>query len=140
MAGKVIVTVAPTGGFLTRADNPYVPVQPEESAEDVYRCHNAGASMAALHARRPDGQATCDPAIYRRINALVRERCDIVINNSTGGGVNGDMVRRTADGRAAVDWDARLDGGADLHARRVHRVRDRRRHRGAHGHPGVPGP
>ncbi|MFC5745626.1 3-keto-5-aminohexanoate cleavage protein [Actinomadura rugatobispora] len=116
MAGKVIVTIAPTGGFLTRADNPYVPVRPEEIAEDVRRCHDAGASMAALHARRPDGQATCDAATYRLINGLVRERCDIVINNSTGGGVNGDMVRETADGRAVVDWEQRLrglDGGAE---------------------------
>jgi uncharacterized protein (DUF849 family) len=116
MNGKVVVTIAPTGGFLTRADNPYVPVRPEEIAEDVRRCHDAGASMAALHARRPDGQATCDAATYRRINTLVRERCDIVINNSTGGGVNGDMVRRTADGRLVVDWEQRLqglDGGAE---------------------------
>jgi 3-keto-5-aminohexanoate cleavage enzyme len=114
--GKVIVTVAPTGGFLTRQDNPYVPVHPEEIAEDVHRCHNAGASMAALHARRADGLATCDAEVYRRINALVRERCDIVINNSTGGGVTGDMVRRLDNGLCEVDWAERLrglDGGAE---------------------------
>ncbi|MEU4838613.1 3-keto-5-aminohexanoate cleavage protein [Nocardia testacea] len=113
---KVIVTVAPTGGFLTKADHPYVPTQPEEIAADVARCHSAGASMAALHARRPDDEATCDAGIYRRINDLVRERCDIVVNNSTGGGVNGDMVRVRADGSRVVDWSARLDGlggGAD---------------------------
>ncbi|MGA2999872.1 hypothetical protein [Bradyrhizobium sp.] len=36
--------------------------------------------------------ATCNPAIYQRINDLVRAKCDIVINNSTGGGINGDVV------------------------------------------------
>lgn len=107
---KVIVTVAPTGGFLTKSDHPFVPTQPEEIADDVARCHAAGASMAALHARRPDDEATCDGAIYRRINDLVRARCDIVINNSTGGGVNGDMVRTRADGTRVVEWDARLAG------------------------------
>ncbi|WP_040866230.1 3-keto-5-aminohexanoate cleavage protein [Nocardia exalbida] len=113
---KVIITVAPTGGFLTKADHPYIPTQPEEIAADVTRCQSAGASMAALHARRPDDAATCDAGIYRRINDLVRARCDIVINNSTGGGVNGDMVRTRADGTRVVDWSARLDGlggGAD---------------------------
>ncbi|MEN0140161.1 MAG: 3-keto-5-aminohexanoate cleavage protein [Rhodococcus sp. (in: high G+C Gram-positive bacteria)] len=113
---KVIVTIAPTGGFLTRSDHPFVPTQPEEIAVDVARCHAAGASMAAIHARRPDDAATCDADIYRRINTLVRQRCDVVVNNSTGGGINGDMVHVREDGSRVVDWDARLqglDGGAD---------------------------
>lgn len=113
---KVIITVAPTGGFATKADNPHVPTQPEEIAADVKRCYDAGASVAALHARRPDDQATCDGAIYRRMNELIRSRCDIVINNSTGGGVNGDMVASDAGALAEVRWEARLeglDGGAD---------------------------
>ncbi|MGC0366281.1 3-keto-5-aminohexanoate cleavage enzyme [Rhodococcus sp. 27YEA15] len=116
LAGKVIVTVAPTGGFLTTADTPFIPTQPEQIATDVARCHSAGASVAALHARLPDDQATCDGDIYRRMNTLIRERCDIVLNNSTGGGVNGDMVRTRSDGTRVVDWDARLQGlhgGAD---------------------------
>lgn len=106
---KVIVTVAPTGGFLTRQHHPFVPTQPDDIAADVYRCFNAGASMAALHARRADDQATCDPEIYRRINKLVRERCDVVINNSTGGGINGDMIRQEDD-RVVIDWAERLRG------------------------------
>ncbi len=115
-ARKVIITVAPTGGFATKAHTPYVPTQPEEIAEDVRRCVEAGASVAALHARRPDDEATCDGAIYRRINELVRARCDIVINNSTGGGVNGDMVAGS-DRITDVIWSERLkglDGGADM--------------------------
>lgn len=50
------------------------------------------------------------------MNTLVRQSCDIVINNSTGGGVNGDMVSVRSDGTRIVDWDARLQGlhgGAD---------------------------
>jgi len=114
---KVVVTVAPTGGFLTRAQHPYVPTQPDEIAADVARCSDAGASVAALHARRPDDQATCDVEVYRTINERVRARCDIVINNSTGGGLNGDLARRLSDGTRIVDWEARiagLDAGADI--------------------------
>ncbi|OZM75678.1 3-keto-5-aminohexanoate cleavage protein [Pseudonocardia sp. MH-G8] len=117
MSRPVIITVAPTGGMLTAAQHPHLPTTPQQIAEDVARCADAGASMAALHARRPDGGATCDPRIYREINALVRARCDVVVNNSTGGGVTGDMVRRTVDG-TVVDRTQRLagaDAGADTY-------------------------
>lgn len=114
---KVILTVAPTGGFATKAHNLYVPTQPEEIAADVKRCHDAGASVAALHARRPDDQATCDGGIYRHMNELIRQRCEIVINNSTGGGINGDMVPDDGTDLCEVSWEARLsglEGGADM--------------------------
>jgi uncharacterized protein (DUF849 family) len=100
-----------------KSQNPYLPTQPEEIAESVYRCYNAGASVVALHARRPDDEATCNADIYRRINALVREKCNIVINNSTGGGVDGDMLIERPDGLYDVDFEERLkglDAGAEM--------------------------
>lgn len=91
---KVIVTIAPTGGMAHKSQNPHLPTQPGEIADDVQRCWNAGASVVAIHARRPDDGATCNADIYRDINTRIRAKgCDIVINNSTGGGVHGDMVR-----------------------------------------------
>jgi uncharacterized protein (DUF849 family) len=70
-----------------------------------------------LHARRPDDGATCDPKIYREINERIRARCDIVINNSTGGGVHGDMIKRGGNGYWEIDWEERLKGleaGAEI--------------------------
>jgi uncharacterized protein (DUF849 family) len=116
-SNKIILTVAPTGGMAKKSQNPYLPTQPEEIAESVYRCYNAGASVVALHARRPDDEATCNADIYRRINALVREKCNIVINNSTGGGVDGDMLIERPDGLYDVDFEERLkglDAGAEM--------------------------
>ncbi|WP_406036480.1 3-keto-5-aminohexanoate cleavage protein [Micromonospora sp. NBC_00898] len=113
----MIVTVAPTGGLLTKEHHPNLPTQPKEIADDVYRCYQAGASVAALHARREDDEATCAADVYRRINDLIRDRCDVVLNNSTGGGTDGDMVARTVDGRYEVRWAERLkglDGGAEM--------------------------
>jgi 3-keto-5-aminohexanoate cleavage enzyme len=69
-----------------------------------------GASIAALHARRTDDAATCDPDVYARINQLVRDRCDVVINNSTGGGVDGDMIKAYDTGELRIDFRARLKG------------------------------
>lgn len=116
MARKVIVTIAPTGGMAKKSQNPHLPTQPEEIAESIYRCYQAGASVAAIHARRPDDEATCNPDIYREINRLVRERCDIVINNSTGGGVDGDLLIERSDGMFEIDFEERikgLDAGAE---------------------------
>lgn len=117
MSRKVMITIAPTGGMAKKSQNPNLPTQPEEIAETVERCSKAGASIVAIHARRPDDQATCDPAIYRRINQLVSERCDIVINNSTGGGVDGDVMIERPDGLWEADFEHRmlgLEAGAEM--------------------------
>jgi 3-keto-5-aminohexanoate cleavage enzyme len=114
---KVIVTIAPTGGMASKQQSPHLPTQPDEIAEDVYRCYNAGASMVAVHARRPDDEATCNPAIYRAINERIRAKCDIVINNSTGGGVNGDMIKQAPNGYWEILWEERVKGmeaGAEM--------------------------
>lgn len=105
---KVIVTIAPTGGMANKSMNPNLPTQPEEIAESVYNCYKLGASIVAVHARRPDDEATCDPKIYDRINSLIRERCDIIINNSSGGGVNGDMVTQLPDGTFDINFEQRM--------------------------------
>ena len=107
---KVIVTIAPTGGMATKKMNPHLPTQPKEIAEDTYRCYNAGASLVAVHARRPDDEATCNPAIYTEINRLIRDKCNIILNNSTGGGINGDMVRPLPNGLWEIQWEERLKG------------------------------
>ena len=114
---KVIVTVAPTGGMSMKSQNPNLPTQPAEIAEDVYKCHKAGAAIVAVHARRPDDQATCNAAIYRDINDRVRAKCDIILNNSTGGGNSGDMLIERPDGLYESNFDERLkgiDGGAEM--------------------------
>lgn len=114
---KVIVTIAPTGGMASKEQNPHIPTQPEEIADDVYRCYDAGASIVAVHARRPDDQATCDPAVYGRINELIRDKCGIIINNSTGGGINGDMIKVGENGYPEISWEERLKGmeaGAEM--------------------------
>jgi uncharacterized protein (DUF849 family) len=108
---KVIVTVAPTGGMANKKQNPHLPTQPKEIAEDVIRCYNAGASVAALHARRAsDDEATCDPKVYTEMNSLIRAKCDIVINNSTGGGINGDMIHQLNNGLWEINFEERVKG------------------------------
>ncbi len=123
---KVIVTVAPTGGMATKDQTPHLPVTPEEIADDTLACYEAGASIVAVHARREDGLATCDPEVYTRINRLIRDRCDIILNNSTGGGIHGDMPRDLGHGLQELSWDERIKGfegeGAEMVTLDAHTV------------------
>jgi 3-keto-5-aminohexanoate cleavage enzyme len=108
---KVIVTIAPTGGMATKEENPNLPVAPEEIADDIAACVEAGASIAAIHARRPgDFEATCNPEVYAEINTLTRNKTDVIINNSTGGGVFGDMIKQYDTGEWRIDWTERMKG------------------------------
>ncbi|MBC2769080.1 3-keto-5-aminohexanoate cleavage protein [Pusillimonas minor] len=108
---KIVVTVAPTGGMAGKKQNPALPTTPEEIAADVYDCYNAGASVVAVHARRAsDQEATCDPAVYTEINRRIRDKCNIILNNSTGGGINGDMIHQLNNGLWEIKFEERLKG------------------------------
>ena len=110
MVQKVIVTVAPTGGMANKAQNPSLPTQPDEIARTVVNCYNEGASVCALHARLPNDQATCDPDIYGAMNRMIRDKCDIILNNSTGGGVDGEMTRDIRPGLGEIIFEQRMRG------------------------------
>lgn len=108
---KIILTVAPTGGMAGKEQSEHLPVTPDEIADDVAACTEAGASIVAVHARRPDGLATCNPDIYSEINAKIRERgSDIIINNSTGGGISGDMPEWSDTGMYRLKFEERMKG------------------------------
>jgi len=101
----------------SKQQNAHLPTQPGEIADSVFASFKEGASIAALHARRPDDEATCNASIYRDINRRVRERCDIILNNSTGGGSNGDMLQAREDGLYESRFEERLkgcDSGAEM--------------------------
>ncbi len=84
---KLIITAAVVGAELTREDTPHLPLTPQEIAEEARRACEAGASLVHLHARGPDGAPTQDRAVYREIIDRVRERCDAIVQVSTGGAV-----------------------------------------------------
>ena len=51
MNSKRIITVATTGAWPKKTDNPNLPTQPDEIAEEIYRCWKAGAAVAHIHVR-----------------------------------------------------------------------------------------
>lgn len=83
----LIITAAVVGAELTREDTPYLPLTPAEIAEEAYRAYLAGASIVHLHARDADGSPTQDPTVYKEIMRRISERCDVIMQISTGGAV-----------------------------------------------------
>ncbi|MGE5484963.1 MAG: 3-keto-5-aminohexanoate cleavage protein [Ignavibacteriales bacterium] len=81
---KIVITVAPTGNVPTKERTPHVPVTPAEIAQSVLDSYKAGASVAHIHARDGNGAPTFKREVFREIVDRIREKCDIVIQLSTG--------------------------------------------------------
>ena len=91
MAKKTIITVATTGAWPKKENNPNVPMTPAEIAEDVYDCWQAGAPIAHLHMRDENADGTMDHNLFRETVELIHERypdCDIILNLTTSGDIN----------------------------------------------------
>lgn len=87
LSNKVICTVACTGAWPSKADTPYIPLTPQEEADEVVRCWEAGASIAHIHVRNDEGKASMDFDKFAETVRLIRARADIVINLTTSGGL-----------------------------------------------------
>lgn len=84
---KVIITCAVSGAETTKENNPAVPYTPQEIADSAYEAYLAGASILHLHVRKDDGTPTQDINIFKKTIDLVRSKCDMVIETTTGGAV-----------------------------------------------------
>ena len=96
---KTIITVATTGAWPTKANNPNVPMTPEEISEDVYACWKAGAAIAHLHMRDDEGKGTMDKEKFRKTVELLHANhpdCDIILNMTTSGDLNATEETRQA--------------------------------------------
>ncbi len=85
MSNKVIITAALTGAVTPKEKNPNVPLTPEEIAEDAYKCWKAGAAVVHIHMRDDKGMGTMDADRFEKTAALIKEKCDVVVNMTTSG-------------------------------------------------------
>jgi uncharacterized protein (DUF849 family) len=94
-AGKLIIQLAPTGMVPCKSDTPYIPLTPEEIAEDTRRAYELGASVVHVHARDEAGAPTYKKEVYRDIFSAIKKKCpDIVICASTSGRSDRDLEHR----------------------------------------------
>jgi len=87
MAKKIVISAALTGAVTPKELNPYIPLQPEEIAEDAYKCWKAGAAVVHLHMRADDGKGCMDAQKFKKTVELIKahEDCDVIINCTSSG-------------------------------------------------------
>ena len=96
LENKVIITVAPTGAWPTKENNPHIPLTPQEIADDVTACWKAGAAVAHLHMRDEAGRGSMNKERFREAVTRIRDSCDIVLNLTTSGDLNATEEDRMA--------------------------------------------
>lgn len=93
----LIINLAPTGMVPTSTDSPYVPLSPQQIADDVARCAALGVSMVHLHARNADGTPSDASGIYAEIISRIRALApEIIIVTSTSGRRVSEVERRAS--------------------------------------------
>ncbi|MGD8293629.1 MAG: 3-keto-5-aminohexanoate cleavage protein [Desulfobacterales bacterium] len=85
MKRKIMITVAPVARVANPDDDVINPLTPEEIAEEVFECTQAGASQVHLHVRMENGEITHLTDVYSRTLDMIRDKSDILIQGSTGG-------------------------------------------------------
>jgi uncharacterized protein (DUF849 family) len=95
MAGKVIITCALTGSGHTPSMSPYLPYTVSDIVEQGVAAAEAGAAVLHLHARNPkDGSPSPDAALFAEYGKGIKERSDVVLSFSTGGGTGMTVQER----------------------------------------------
>jgi uncharacterized protein (DUF849 family) len=110
---KVIVTAAITGGIHTPSMSPYLPLTPEQIADDAVKAAEAGAAVVHIHARNPEnGMPSADQEHFRRILTSIKKRSNVVVCITTGGGIGQTTEQRVAAVRNFSPELASLNGGS----------------------------
>jgi uncharacterized protein (DUF849 family) len=99
-AKKTILTVAVTGNLTTLQQHPGLPCTPEQIATAALESAKAGAAVAHIHVRHPDGRPSMELAHYREtVDRIRQNNSELIINLTTGPG--GRFVPSKDDPRVA---------------------------------------
>ncbi len=109
---KTIITVATTGAWPSKKDNPNIPLTPAEIADDVHECYKAGAAVAHLHMRDDEGKGTMSTSKFEETVKLIRSKCDIILNLTTSGDLDATDETRQAHLKAIEPDMASYDCGS----------------------------
>jgi 3-keto-5-aminohexanoate cleavage enzyme len=99
----IILTVAPCPPAPHLQSYADLPRTPEQIADEVVRSHQAGAAVCHLHVVDEHGLATTDLSAFKRTISLICQRCDIIIEGSTGGAVPFSAAERSVALNADIE-------------------------------------
>jgi len=87
MNNNVIISCAVTGAGDTAGKHPDLPITPKQIAEAAIEAAKAGAAVAHVHVREPDGKPSRKLEYYKEVADRIRSSdTDVVINFTTGMG------------------------------------------------------
>ena len=88
MARPVMITCALTGSAASTKLSPYVPVTPEQIANEGIAAAKAGASVVHVHVRDPKtGGASMEKQYYKEVVERIRASgVEVLINLTSGAG------------------------------------------------------
>ncbi|MGQ0847021.1 MAG: 3-keto-5-aminohexanoate cleavage protein [Sporichthyaceae bacterium] len=91
-----LITVAPTGAELAKADVPALPTTLQELVATAKACQAAGAAMIHVHLRDAQDRSCLDVGRLREAVAAIRAETDLLVQLSTGGGIGDSFADRIA--------------------------------------------
>ena len=97
MKEKAVITCAITGSIHTPTMSEYLPITPQQIADEAVRAYEAGAAVVHVHARNPEnGFPSPDLGLIKEIITSIKSRCKAVICITTGGGAGMSLEQRVA--------------------------------------------
>jgi uncharacterized protein (DUF849 family) len=110
---KVIITCAVTGSIHTPSMSPYLPITPQQIAQEAIAAAAAGAAMLHLHARDPNtGRPDQSPELFKQFLPTIKSATDAIINITTGGGLGMTLDQRLAPAKWAQPEIASMNMGS----------------------------
>jgi 3-keto-5-aminohexanoate cleavage enzyme len=82
---KLLITVAPCIPPYMAKEFPDLDLSPEGIAAEVVRAYDAGANIVHLHVWDKNGLPSTDISCFENTVTMIRSKCDIIIEGSTGG-------------------------------------------------------
>ena len=108
-----IITAAITGGIHTPSMSPYLPITPKQIVDDSIRAWEAGAAVVHIHVRDPEtAQPSSDPRLFGEVVSQIKNRSDLVVCITTGGGLGQTTEERLAAVKAYSPELASLNAGS----------------------------
>jgi 3-keto-5-aminohexanoate cleavage enzyme len=96
MTTATLITVAPTGAEVAKADVPELPVSLDELVATAKECESVGASVIHVHIRDDEAKPTLDLGRLRATVAALRDNTDLIVQLSSGGAVTDPESARLA--------------------------------------------
>jgi uncharacterized protein (DUF849 family) len=95
VSAPVFCSCAITGGMSTPGQSAAIPVTPAQIVDSAVAARAAGAAIVHIHVREPEtGRPVADLGLFREVLAGIAERCDAIVQPTSGGGVGMTIEER----------------------------------------------